>query len=150
MGAVMSIFPFREGEWRTVRDLREAAANILARTASDKEFAAAMRAPDSKRSSWRSLSLAFPFDQIQFDQVAVALDGEPRVARRDSSCAKMRSSGFVEPHGDAEPVKLFEHVHGQTLRRDGKLGWMIHRCRAVRPLTDVAQLKLCSAHERSS
>ncbi len=48
----MSIFPFREGEWRTVRDLREAATNILARTASDKEFAAAMRVPDSKLYPW--------------------------------------------------------------------------------------------------
>ena len=37
------IFPFRDGEWYTVRDLREAGAEILARTASDEEFAAAMR-----------------------------------------------------------------------------------------------------------
>jgi hypothetical protein len=46
------IFPFREGEWCTVRDLREAAAEILARTASDEEFAAAMRVRDPKLYPW--------------------------------------------------------------------------------------------------
>jgi hypothetical protein len=48
----MSIFPFREGEWYSVRDLRETAANILARTASDGEFAAAMRISDLKLYPW--------------------------------------------------------------------------------------------------
>ena len=48
----MSIFPFREGEWYSVRELRETAANILARTASDEEFAAAMRVPEPKLYPW--------------------------------------------------------------------------------------------------
>jgi len=48
----MSIFPFREGEWYSVRDLRETAVNIFARTASDEEFAAAMRVPESKLYPW--------------------------------------------------------------------------------------------------
>jgi hypothetical protein len=48
----MSIFPFREGEWYSVRDLRETGENILARTASDKGFAAAMRVPDLKLYPW--------------------------------------------------------------------------------------------------
>jgi hypothetical protein len=48
----MSIFPFREGEWYTVRDLRQAASEILARTASDEEFAAAMRVPEPKLYPW--------------------------------------------------------------------------------------------------
>jgi hypothetical protein len=48
----MSIFPFREGEWYSVRDLRETAANIFARTASDAEFTAAMRVPESKLYPW--------------------------------------------------------------------------------------------------
>ena len=48
----MSIFPFREGEWYSVRDLKEAAAEILAKTASDKEFAAAMRVPEHKLYPW--------------------------------------------------------------------------------------------------
>jgi hypothetical protein len=46
------IFPFREGEWYSVRDLKEAAAKIVARTASDHEFAAAMRVPESKLYPW--------------------------------------------------------------------------------------------------
>ena len=46
------IFPFSAGEWYTVRDLREAAAAILERTASDQDFAAAMRVPDPKLYPW--------------------------------------------------------------------------------------------------
>jgi hypothetical protein len=46
------IFPFSEDEWYTVRDLREAAAEILEKTASDEEFAAAMRVPEPKLYPW--------------------------------------------------------------------------------------------------
>jgi hypothetical protein len=48
----MSIFPFREGEWNSVHDLKKTAANILARTASDEAFAAAMRVPEPKLYPW--------------------------------------------------------------------------------------------------
>jgi hypothetical protein len=47
-----SLFPFLQGEWYTVRDLREIAATILHRTGSDKEFAAAMRVNDQKAYPW--------------------------------------------------------------------------------------------------
>ena len=52
MTSTNRIFPFSEGEWHTVGDLRKAAAEILARTASDEDFAAAMRVPDPKLYPW--------------------------------------------------------------------------------------------------
>ena len=45
----MSIFPFREGEWYSVGQLREAAKAILDRTRSDKDFGDAMRENNQRR-----------------------------------------------------------------------------------------------------
>ena len=51
-GAVMSIFRFREGEWYSVGQLRDAAKAIWDRTRSDKEFGDAMRVNDQRRFPW--------------------------------------------------------------------------------------------------
>ncbi len=48
----MSIFPFREGEWYSVGQLREAAKAIWDRMRSDKEFGDAMRVNDQRRFPW--------------------------------------------------------------------------------------------------
>ena len=63
-----------------------------------------------------------PLDKIGFDQVALALNHEPRRGRRDPRRVKMRLSGSVKRHSDAEPVKLLERRCGQAPRRARKLG----------------------------
>ena len=73
----MSIFPFRKGEWHTVRDLREAAAEILKRTASDEEFAAAMRVPELQ-----ALSLVKILDGGDFPLLAAGYRTRPFGRRR--------------------------------------------------------------------
>ena len=47
-----SIFPFREGEWYSVGQLREAAKAISDRARSDEEFRHAMRVNDQRRVPW--------------------------------------------------------------------------------------------------
>jgi hypothetical protein len=96
-----------------------------------------------------SASCLAPLDQKSFDQIALTLDREPRHGRRDPRRMKTRPSGFIEPHGDAEPVKLFERRCGHAPGRDRKFGRLIHRNQTVRPLTDVAQLGFCPGHRYS-
>ena len=72
-------------------------------------------------------------DRIGFNQVALALDREPCRGRRDPDAAKMRLSGSVKRHSDAEPVKLFERGFGQAARRDREAAGMIRRRWTVGP-----------------
>jgi hypothetical protein len=46
------LFPFVQGEWYSVGAMREAATNILEKTGSDHEFAAALRVQDQKLYPW--------------------------------------------------------------------------------------------------
>ena len=48
----MSIFPFREGEWYSLGDLRGEAKAVSNRAHSDKEFCHAMRLNDQRRVPW--------------------------------------------------------------------------------------------------
>jgi hypothetical protein len=51
-GDVASLFPFREGEWYSVGDLRAVADRILEKTKSDAAFSAAMRVNDQRAYPW--------------------------------------------------------------------------------------------------
>jgi hypothetical protein len=51
-GDAESLFPFREGEWYSVRDLRAVADRIFEKTKSDAAFSAAMSVNDQKAYWW--------------------------------------------------------------------------------------------------
>jgi hypothetical protein len=52
INAAEPLFPFREGEWYPVRDLRAVAERILEKTKSDGAFSAAMSLNDRKAYPW--------------------------------------------------------------------------------------------------
>jgi hypothetical protein len=130
---VVSIFPFREGEWYSLGQLRDGVKAVLNQTHSDEKFRQAMRVNDQRRVPWAKswMEEIYP-SSLLADRLGLADDATFCWTPNGAADVEFRSTGgaikiqctTAYPHWPNSLGKQGGHLHKLEMRELNEKGYM--------------------------